>query len=170
MRKETNAFSIKASENTDNQIKPKVGVNYVTLDKTLCSLCVFSIFQDFGKINPVKLKIVVFAMCPSRQGLTPKKNNTLGTNAKTEISLDPKTQCQTWCLKQDHIVCPGIASRTEPSNNRCPFDTMGLGGPRVSPTCISQAPASEFRGDRSSAFKIRGAPSVPGSSLGVQGW
>ena len=32
----------------------------------------------------------------------------------------------------------------------------------------SQAPASEFRGDRSSVFKIRGAPSVPGSSLGVQ--
>ena len=73
MRKETNAFSIKASENTDNQIKPKVGVNYVTLDETLCSLCVFSIFQDFGQINPVKLKIVVFAKCPSRQGLTPKK-------------------------------------------------------------------------------------------------
>ena len=33
----------------------------------------------------------------------------------------------------------------------------------------SQAPASEFRGGRSSDFKIRGAPSVPGSSLGVQG-
>ena len=33
----------------------------------------------------------------------------------------------------------------------------------------SQAPASEFRGDRSSVFKVRGAPSVPGSSLGVQG-
>ena len=33
----------------------------------------------------------------------------------------------------------------------------------------SQAPASEFSGDRSSVFKIRGAPSVPGSSLGVQG-
>ena len=33
----------------------------------------------------------------------------------------------------------------------------------------SQAPASEFRGGRSSVFKIRGAPSVPGSSLGVQG-
>ena len=32
----------------------------------------------------------------------------------------------------------------------------------------SQAPASEFRGDRSSDFKIRGAPSVPGSILGVQ--
>ena len=32
----------------------------------------------------------------------------------------------------------------------------------------SQAPASEFRGGRSSDFKIRGAPSVPGSSLGVQ--
>ena len=34
----------------------------------------------------------------------------------------------------------------------------------------SQAPASEFRGDRSSVFKIRGGPSVLGSSLGVQGW
>ena len=33
----------------------------------------------------------------------------------------------------------------------------------------SQAPASEFRGGRSSVFKIRGAPSLPGSSLGVQG-
>ena len=32
----------------------------------------------------------------------------------------------------------------------------------------SQAPASEFRGGRSSVFKIRGAPSLPGSSLGVQ--
>lgn len=137
MRKETSSFSKKASENTDNQIKPKDGVKYVTLDETLCSLCVFSIFQDFGQINPVKLKIVVFAKCPSRQGLTPKRNNTLGTKARTEISLDPKTQCQTWCLKQDHIVCPAIASRTEPSTNPCPFDTMGLGGPRVSPTCIT---------------------------------
>ena len=136
MRKETSSFSKKASKNTDNQIKPKDGVKYVTLDETLCSLCVFSICQDFGQINPVKLKIVVFAKCPSRQGLTPKRNNTLGTKAKTEISLDPKTQCQTWCLKQDHIVCPAIASRTEPSSNPCPFDTMGLGGPRVSPTCI----------------------------------
>ena len=34
----------------------------------------------------------------------------------------------------------------------------------------SQAPASEFRGGRRSVFKIRGAPLVPGSSLGVQGW
>ena len=33
---------------------------------------------------------------------------------------------------------------------------------------LSQAPSSEFRGDRSSVFKIRGAPSVPGTSLGVQ--
>ena len=33
----------------------------------------------------------------------------------------------------------------------------------------SQAPASEIRGGRSSVFKIRGGPSVPGSSLGVQG-
>ena len=137
MRKETSSFSKKASENTDNQIKPKDGVKYVTLDETLCSLCVFSIFQGFGQINPVKLNIVVFAKCPSRQGLTPKRNNTLGTKAKTEISLDPKTQCQTWCLKQDHIACPAIASRTEPSTNPCPFDTMGYGGPRVSPTCIA---------------------------------
>ena len=32
-----------------------------------------------------------------------------------------------------------------------------------------QAPASEFGVGRSSDFKIRGAPSVPHSSLGVQG-
>ena len=82
MRQETNAFSIKASENTDNQIKPKVGVNYVTLDETLCSLCVSSIFQDFGQINPVKLKIVVFAKCPSRQGLTPKKKQDIRYQCK----------------------------------------------------------------------------------------
>ena len=31
-------------------------------------------------------------------------------------------------------------------------------------------PSSEFRGGESSDFKIRGAPSVPGSILGVQGW
>ena len=32
----------------------------------------------------------------------------------------------------------------------------------------SKAPSSEFRGDKSSDFKIRGAPSVQGSILGVQ--
>ena len=31
----------------------------------------------------------------------------------------------------------------------------------------SQAPSSEFRGGKSSDLKIRGAPSVPGSILGV---
>ena len=31
----------------------------------------------------------------------------------------------------------------------------------------SKAPFSEFRGDKSSDFKIRGAPSVQGSILGV---
>ena len=34
----------------------------------------------------------------------------------------------------------------------------------------SQAPSSEFRGGKSSDLKIRGAPSVRGSILGVQGW
>ena len=35
----------------------------------------------------------------------------------------------------------------------------------------SQAPSSsEFRGGKSSDLKIRGAPSVPGSILGDQGW
>ena len=131
MRKETSSFSKKASENTDNQIKPKDGVKYVTLDETLCSLCVFSIFQGFGQINPVKLKIVVFAKCPSRQGLTPKRNNTLGTKAKTEISLDPKTQCQTWCLKQDHIVCPAIASRTEPRPTHARLTPWVMGDPEL---------------------------------------
>ena len=33
----------------------------------------------------------------------------------------------------------------------------------------SQALSAEFSGDRSSVFKIRGAPSVSGSSFGVQG-
>ena len=32
----------------------------------------------------------------------------------------------------------------------------------------SKAPSSEFRGGKSSDFKIRGAPSVQGSILGVQ--
>ena len=34
----------------------------------------------------------------------------------------------------------------------------------------SQGPSSEIRGGKSSDFKIRGAPSVPGSILGEQGW
>ena len=34
----------------------------------------------------------------------------------------------------------------------------------------SKAPSTEFRGDKSSDFQIRGAASVQGSILGVQGW
>ena len=34
----------------------------------------------------------------------------------------------------------------------------------------SQGPSSEIRGGKSSDFKIRGAPSAPGSILGEQGW
>ena len=34
----------------------------------------------------------------------------------------------------------------------------------------SQAPSSEFTGGKSSDLTIRGAPSVPGSILGDQGW
>ena len=64
-------------------------------------------------------------------------------------------------LKSGAAVSPRLHPR---SSGVIGFLILKSGAPHQ-----SQALSAEFRGDRSSDFNNRGAPSVPGSSLGVQG-